>query len=148
MAIKEKILVPIRSKGGEPLPLKENFDWKILLAFPDKFIIMNSDQTSIFNRDATPGAIQRVIRYDEVSLDCNVDGNKLCTVKEMMRVDPTFAVLPTIAAMDGHEDRCIVIPIIDSTDRPLNQEMVYVCYPNMSQSAIYLELSKYSRFID
>lgn len=80
----------MRNKDGTPNPIQENFDWKILLVYADKFIIMDSDQTPVFDRDATPGKIQRVIPFEYISLDCNKDGNKLCTIKEFQKIDPNF----------------------------------------------------------
>jgi len=116
--------------------------------YADKFIILDSDQTQVFNRDATPGKLQRVIGFDQVSLDCNVDGNKLCTVKELQAIEPTFTPVESVKAFNGYQDKCLVVPIIDNTERPTNQELFYLCYQNALQSQVYLDRSKFSRMID
>jgi len=64
VAIKIKVLVALRNQDGTPNEIQENFDWKILLVYSDKFIIFDTDQSSIFDRDATPGKLRRVIGFD------------------------------------------------------------------------------------
>jgi len=43
VAIKIKILLALRNQDGTPNEIQENFDWKILLVYSDKFIIFDTD---------------------------------------------------------------------------------------------------------
>lgn len=49
-------------------------------------------------------------------------------MKEMKGINPTFKPHPSINAFDGNDHKCLVFPIIDATDRPLNEECMYLCY--------------------
>lgn len=89
---------------------------------------MDSDQNSIFDREAAPGGVVRTITFDNISLDCGVDGTKICMVGEMRGLNPAWKVNPSIAAFDGHDNKCMVFPIIDATERPFDEELMYLCY--------------------
>lgn len=67
----------------------------------------------------------------------------------MGTVDESYKAPNVLAAkVSNYERKCIVFPIIDSTDRPLSENSMYVCYDADSLTQVYIEKSKYARLID
>jgi len=46
----------------------------------------------------------------------------------MKAINPTFKPNPSVNAFDGHDKKCLIFPIIDATERPFDEELMYLCY--------------------
>lgn len=139
----------MRFKDGKPAEIKETYDFKIILIYKDRFVFLETDQTALFDRNATPGKVVRSVNFELISLDCGLDGNKICNIEEFSLLDATFVPPENISQNVADFGRkCLVFPIIDQTDRILAKELIYICYDGETLANISLDKSKLSRIID
>lgn len=118
----------MRYKDGKPNKLGETYDFKIILIYADRFVFYETDQGALFDRNAEPGKVIRTVPYDSISLGCGADANKMCSVGEFELMDPTFEAPPLIVDVAEYKRKCLVINIIDSTERKPSEELIYICY--------------------
>ena len=92
-AIKMPIFLPILDNLGEKNDQNPgSFEYKILIGYSNRLVFFETDQDPKFNRDKKPGNLLRTIYLEEISLDCGIDQNKICTIKEFSEIYSNFTV--------------------------------------------------------
>jgi hypothetical protein len=149
-AVKEYIYLPINDKSGKRDSFAESFDMKIMLAYSDRLIFFEANQTPIFQRELPPGKWLRTIFYNEITLDCGEDGNKICFAGELERKAPKFKIIPQV--LNGIKDAdkmCLAAPVIDNTERPPETSALYICSNNQALMRDFFRMrDKISRWAD
>jgi len=56
--------VPMIFKDGRSAEIKETYDFKIWLIYPDRMVFLETDQQSLFDRNGVPGKIIRSIPFE------------------------------------------------------------------------------------
>ena len=101
-----------------------------MLVYQNRLVFFDTDQNQVFIRENPPGKWLRTIYYTDIQLDCGHDANKLCTLEEYIEKYPGFAPNSTVVnGLKGTDinNMCTLFPIIDSTDVPFQNSLVYLC---------------------
>ncbi len=125
--------IPLRNPVGASDAGNEYFELKIMLVYANRLVFFDSDQNQVFIRENPPKKWLRTVYYTDIQLDCGMDANKLCTVKEFQELYPGITPNETVTnGLKGTnvENLCTVFPLIDSTDVAFQNSLIYLCQKN------------------
>lgn len=156
--VKKKLtLVPLIDSIGQENKLAESFDFKIIKVFQNSLAIYYAQDNSA-NLDTSTNLIEsdlaRRIPFSQINLDCGFDGNKICLGYKFLeiynKISFKSSAIDAISKLGGEFNKqCLVIPLIDSTNRQLSENLIYICEENKDNLREFFRFKdKFSRLID